>query len=119
VVASPLSLHAELHLSGSARLAGGRARVTFADDTADLIVSSDEHPYQVLLTPAGQCNGLAVTERTAGHFVVEELAGGTSDAAFDWMVITRQPDPDGTGVLELPEQLPQVLTPDPPSELRT
>lgn len=50
----------------------------------------------------------------ANRFVVEELAGGTSDAAFDWMVVTRQHDPDGTGVLELPEHLPQALLPAPP-----
>lgn len=54
--------------------------------------------------------------RTAGYFVVEELAGGTSDVGFDWMVIARQPDPDGTGILELPEHLPQAQMPNPPDD---
>ena len=81
---SPLVLDAKVHLSGSGKLQSGRAKVPFGAE-GDLIAS--DAPYVVLLTPTDQCNGVCVVQKHAEGFAVQELAGGTSDATFDWLVI--------------------------------
>jgi hypothetical protein len=115
VVTSPLTAEAELHLSGSARLAEGRARVEFDEELAQLVCFTEHAPYRVLLTPTGQCAGLAVVEKGAGHFLVEELAHGRGDASFDWLVIApvRADGGEGTATAarRLPERLPEALPP--------
>ena len=83
-VTSPLVLGAELHLSGHGTLRGGKAKVTFAD-AADMIVSTA--PYVAIVTPTGACKGMFVSHKQAEGFEVQELAGGNSDAGFDWIVI--------------------------------
>ena len=70
-VTSPLSAGPEIHLSGPARLEGGRAVVELDADAADVALHTAEHQYRVNVTPAGMCNGLAVTDREPGRFVVE------------------------------------------------
>ncbi|NJK31025.1 MAG: DUF3892 domain-containing protein [Deltaproteobacteria bacterium] len=81
---SPLVLGAELHLSGSGALIGGRARVDLGE-AADLMVSTAS--YVVIITPTGACKGMFVANKRSRGFEVEELDGGRSDAGFDWLVI--------------------------------
>lgn len=115
VVTSPLSLEPEVQVSGSAALSGGRAVIELSPEVADMVHHSDGHPYRVLITPAAQCNGMAVVSREPGRFVVEELAGGTSDAAFDWLLIARRPESLGANaVAALPDALPTYEEPESP-----
>jgi hypothetical protein len=87
VVTSPLSFAPEVQLSGSSQLADGRATVQLDPRASDVVLHSDAAPYRVQITPTGMCNGVAVTSKDAGSFVVEELMDGTSDASFDWFVV--------------------------------
>lgn len=109
VVTSPLVTEAELHISGSARLNNGRARVTFDDDIADLVLFLTDAPYKVLVTPTGRCAGLIVVQKAPRHFMVEEAADGYSDAPFDWIVITRQRAAGEAGEASIAMELPTVL----------
>ncbi|NUR57588.1 MAG: hypothetical protein HOV87_02595 [Catenulispora sp.] len=115
VLTSPLTAEAELHLSGSARLSDGRARVEFDEELAQLVFFAEHAaPYRVLLTPTGRCAGLAVVTKSAGHFEVEELAHGRSGASFDWLVIAAvRADGEARAARRLPERLPEAV---PPSE---
>jgi hypothetical protein len=109
VVTSPLVLDAEVHVSGNARLEAGRAFVQLGRDEVSVVVHGDEHTYLVLVTPTTQCAGLVVAEKSPTGFVVEELGGGSSDAAFDWLLISRKPAGLGATVgAKLPEALPTV-----------
>ena len=90
VVTSPLSLEPEIHLSGTAQLSSGTATVTLHPDAAGVVFHADEAPFRVLLTPTAPCNGLAVTRKDPTAFVVRELAGGHSDATFDWFLIAHR-----------------------------
>lgn len=112
VLTSPLSAEAELHLSGSGRLHDGRARVAFDEELADLLCFAEHAPYRVLVTPTGRCAGLAVVAKGAGHFEVEELGHGRSDATFDWLVIALVRAEGETSVARrLPTRLPEALPP--------
>lgn len=107
VVTSPLSLEPEIHLSGTAQLSSGTAAVTLAPDAPGVVFHAEEAPYRVLLTPTAACNGLAVTRKDADGFVVTELAGGRSDATFDWFVVAlRRATPGSAERAMLPEALP-------------
>jgi hypothetical protein len=107
VVTSPLSLEPEIHLSGTAQLSSGTAAVTLAPDAPGVVFHAEEAPYRVLLTPTAACNGLAVTRKDADGFVVTELAGGRSDATFDWFVVAlRRAAPGSAERAMLPEALP-------------
>jgi hypothetical protein len=111
-VTSPLALDPEIHLSGTARLSGGTARVTLHADAAGAVFHDDDTPYRVLLTPTAICNGLAVTQKDQDGFMVEELAGGRSDASFDWFVVAhRRAAPDSAERASLPTLLPTTPTP--------
>lgn len=110
VAAPPLSLEPEIHISGRAQLAGGRAVVELGADAADLIHHSEDRAYRVLITPTARCNGLAVTSKGPGSFVVEELIDGTSDATFDWLVVAHMPESLSSPA---PAVLPEALDPMP------
>ena len=117
VVTSPLVPEAQVHLSGSANLIGGRARVQFRDDLADLLFHSSDAPYRVLATPTAQCAGLVVVEKAPEYFLVEEAAQGHSDVSFDWVVIARQQAAgDASAAMELPAELPRMQRVDTPFE---
>ena len=47
------------------------------------------NPMKVFLTLGDDCNGLFV-EKAADHFVVRELAGGKSNAKFDWRLVAKR-----------------------------
>ncbi len=109
VVTSPLSVHSEVQASGSAKLTQGKATVQFEADVMDIILHTDEHAYRVLLTPTGQCNGLAVINKSGDNFIVAELNNGASDAGFDWFVIARKPEALGaSAAAELPEKMAEM-----------
>jgi hypothetical protein len=110
VVTSPLSVEAEVQASGSAKLTKGKATVQFEADVMDMILHNAEHTYRVLLTATGQCNGLAVVNKSGDSFIVEELNNGTSDASFDWFIIARKPEELGApNAATLPEKLPDLV----------
>jgi hypothetical protein len=110
VVTSPLSVEAEVQASGSAKLTKGKATVQFEADVMDIILHNAEHTYRVLLTATGQCNGLAVVNKSGDSFIVEELNNGTSDASFDWFIIARKPEGLGApNAATLPEKLPDLV----------
>jgi hypothetical protein len=73
---------------GSGQLANGSAIVeleaTFAQ-TVDTDVN-----YHVYLTPAGDCKGLFVTQKTARSFEVHELGRGTSNVAVDYRIVAER-----------------------------
>lgn len=73
------------YISGSGTLQGGKARVDFSAAQNSIFASLVS--FRVFLTPVGSCGGLCVTAKDAKGFSVEEVANGTSDAAFDWMVV--------------------------------
>jgi hypothetical protein len=70
---------------GSGRLASGKATVALDRTFAQTVnVASD---YHVFLTPAGDCRGLYVSQKTAVGFEVRELGGGNSSVAFDYRIV--------------------------------
>jgi len=118
IVTSPIVLAPEVHVSGRARLEGGRATVELDAEVADMLAPDGEDPYRVLVTPTTRCNGLAVTSKEAESFAVEELLEGSSDAEFDWLLIGRKRRELASSEADvLPESLPEVPElPVPPRE---
>ena len=88
LMTSPLVPEVEIYVSGTAELVDGKASVDLPEDLSDII--SDSTPILVIVTPAGMCNGIAVTERSRTGFVAQELMNGSSSAVFDWLVIARK-----------------------------
>lgn len=112
VAAPPLSLEPEIHVSGRGQLAGGRAVVDMGADVADVIHHSDDHAYRVLITPTARCNGLAVTAKEQGSFVIQELMEGSSDATFDWLAVAHTRESLGSDQrAALPDRLPDIPSP--------
>jgi hypothetical protein len=64
---------------------------------------SGKADYHVFLTPAGDCGGLYIANRTPTSFEVRELKGGTSSVAFDYRIVAHRKGlesarlPDATG----------------------
>lgn len=56
--------------------------------------------YKVFLTPAGECEGLYVTNRTATSFEVRELRQGTSNVQFDYRIVAHR---QGLESVRMPE----------------
>jgi hypothetical protein len=109
-VTSPIVLAPEVHVSGRARLEGGRATVELGPEVADMLVPEGGDSYRVLVTPTTRCNGLAVTAKEAESFAVGELLDGSSDAEFDWLVIGRKRRELASSEADvLPESLPDVM----------
>jgi hypothetical protein len=72
---------------GEAALTNGRAFVAVDAALADSI---DMHrAYHVFLTPEGECNGLYVTQKSPGGFVVRELHGGRSNLSFEYRIVAK------------------------------
>jgi hypothetical protein len=90
--------------------------VTLSHEASALVVHGDDLTYRVLVTPSTQCAGLAVVERTAAGFIVEELGGGSGDAEFDWLLISRKPATLGDTLGSvLPDTLPSISAPSHPA----
>jgi hypothetical protein len=109
-VTAPLAEVPQIELSGHARLDGGRTEVAVDPAVGDMALHTDEHRCLIFVTPAEPCNGLAVVDRAPGRFTVQELAGGTSDAAFDWLLIARIPAELGSAA---PHATPERIVVDP------
>jgi hypothetical protein len=71
------------YVRGTARLANGEAVIELPDHFAAVTA---EEGLTVQLTLLDECNGLRVVEKSPQRIVVKELAGGTSDARFDYLV---------------------------------
>ncbi len=81
----------EIVLSGSAKLDKGEVLVDFGQVDKDFIEIIDEAaPLKISVTPTELCAGLYVAEKYPQGFKVKELNGGTSNAAFDWIVIGKR-----------------------------
>jgi len=74
---------------GRGQLNSGRVTVRLDSDFADTVKPDD---YDVFVTPYGQCNGLAVTRRSAAAFEVEELRGGSSSVDFSYRIVAKRKD---------------------------
>jgi hypothetical protein len=74
---------------GAAKLKAGGAVVKLDPDFAK-VVALDE--YHVFVTPADDCRGLCVRNKTATSFEVRELAGGESSVAFSYRIVARRKD---------------------------
>jgi hypothetical protein len=73
---------------GSAQLVKGAAEVTIESLFAQAVNTSQ--PYYVFVTPNGDCNGLFVSEKKPGSFVVKELKGGKSNLSFDYRIVAKR-----------------------------
>ena len=74
---------------GAAKLKAGRVVVKIDADFAR-VVKLDE--YHVFVTPADDCRGLCVRNKTATSFEVRELADGKSSVAFSYRIVARRKD---------------------------
>lgn len=78
-----------IYVRGSAALVDGQAAVSLPEHFA---VLAQEGTITVQVTPTAECNGLYVTSKTPGQIVVRELARGTSNATFDYLVQAERCD---------------------------
>ena len=85
------SAKVELTLSGTGRLENGSSMIDLSLIDPDFIKNiSAETPLKVIVTLTEPANGIYVAEKSAYSFRVAELNAGTSDAAFDWIVVARR-----------------------------
>jgi hypothetical protein len=73
---------------GSGALTGGVATIRLEPHFAKTI--SGQADYHVFLTPAGDCDGLYIANRTANSFEVRELRSGTSSVQFDYRIVAHR-----------------------------
>ncbi len=73
---------------GSGALKGGVATIQLDQRYAKTI--SGKSDYHVFLTPAGDCDGLYIANRTATSFEVRELKNGSSSVAFDYRIVAHR-----------------------------
>jgi hypothetical protein len=73
---------------GSGALSGGVATIQLEHRFAKTV--SGQPNYHVFLTPAGDCEGLYIANRTATSFEVHELKRGTSSVAFDYRIVAHR-----------------------------
>jgi hypothetical protein len=71
---------------GEGQLAGGQALVRI--DPAFAATMDPTRPYLVFITPQGDSNGLYVTGKTPGGFIVREH-NGRSNIAFDYRIVAK------------------------------
>jgi hypothetical protein len=74
--------------TGSGQLHNGVAIVALDADYAQTVNTG--MPYQVFLTPDGDCKGLYVSQKSATSFEVHELGGGSSSISFDYRIMARR-----------------------------
>ncbi|MBS4015886.1 MAG: hypothetical protein KGZ86_05580 [Candidatus Latescibacteria bacterium] len=82
-----ISPNVEVILSGSGSLADGISIINFDQSTREAI--SENISLKVIITPTSECNGVFVSNKSVSGFTVKELAGGRSEATFDWIAIGR------------------------------
>jgi len=83
---------AEVHLfdRGHGKLITGIAKIELDPVFLQTVTISEEVPMIVFASPMGRCKGLYVAETTDSYFVVKELGGGKSNAAFTWEVAAKR-----------------------------
>jgi hypothetical protein len=81
---APEGDEAATYTRGTARLVNGEARVMLGETFK--WVTDPEIGLTAHITPRADCKGLYVASLTTSEMVVKELQGGTSDAAFDYLV---------------------------------
>lgn len=74
---------------GSGRLTDGVARIDLDPLFLETVTINQEHPIKVFITLNGECLGVWV-EKQQDHFIVRELAGGRSNAEFDFRVVAKR-----------------------------
>jgi hypothetical protein len=74
---------------GSSKLSNGAARVDLDPVFLETVTINEQHPMKVFITLTSDCNGVFV-EKGRDHFVVRELAGGKSNASFDWRMVAKR-----------------------------
>jgi hypothetical protein len=89
---------------GSGTLVGGIATIPLESRFAKTI--SSQANYHVFLTPAGDCDGLYIANRTATSFEVRELKSGTSSVQFDYRIVAHR---KGYESARLPDVTAKVL----------
>ncbi|MGC2270850.1 MAG: hypothetical protein WA555_12635 [Candidatus Sulfotelmatobacter sp.] len=72
---------------GSGRLSGGVAKVELEPHFGQTVTAAN---YHVFLTPAGDCQGLYIANRTPTSFEVHELKGGKSNVEFDYRIVAHR-----------------------------
>jgi len=108
----------ELTLSGSSRLENGTKMIDLSLLDPEFIKHiSAETALKIIVTLTEPANGVYVAEKTAYSFRVAELNAGTSDAAFDWIVIARRKGYEDPPTTPAPsEPAPSAPSEPPPSE---
>lgn len=76
---------------GESKLVAGRARISI-DPTFRSCVKLKR--YHVFLTPAGDCDNLYVSKKTARSFEVHESSGGKSSVTFSYRIVAKRADQD-------------------------
>jgi len=84
VYAAPEGDEVATYTRGTTRLADGEARVALGETFR--WVTNPDIGLTAHITPREDCNGLYVADLSTDEIVVRELAGGTSDCAFDYLV---------------------------------
>ncbi len=92
---------------GSAQLSGGSTNVGIDPEFAQTI---DTGSYRVFLQAEGECKGLFVAQKTPTRFTVQELGGGTSNAAFAFRIVALRKDVSAP-------RLNRVTLPEAPTEI--
>jgi hypothetical protein len=87
---------------GSAELRDGAATVSI-DPLFAQTVNTDV-AYHVYLTPNGDTQGLYVTEKQPGSFVVRETGGGRSSIAFDYRIVAKRKGHEAERLVDVTEQ---------------
>jgi hypothetical protein len=73
---------------GSGVLTGGVATIRLEPHFAKTV--SGLADYHIFLTPAGDCDGLYIANKTATSFEVRELRSGTSSVQFDYRIVAHR-----------------------------
>ena len=84
VYSAPEGDEVATYTRGTGRLVGGEARVSLGETFK--WVTNPDIGLTAHITPRGDCKGMYVTSLTTSEMIVKELAGGTSDATFDYIV---------------------------------
>jgi|SRR5579862_6110766 len=81
---APANAESTIEDGGDGRIAFGSGFV--AIDPALAAALDPRKPYQVFVTPKGDCRGLFVASKTPRGFYVRELMGGRSSVAFSYRI---------------------------------
>jgi hypothetical protein len=92
VMFAPESPEVLLQDFGSGQLVNGRAHIDLDGTFAKNVSVAESRPLRVFIQLEGDCNGVFVTNKTQNGFDVIELAGGSSNASFQWFVSANRAD---------------------------